>query len=77
MENETVAACSTQGGDDKYEILVGEPDGKAPLERSGCKQEDKTDLKETGWEDVDWIELTEDRIHWWNPVNTVMNFQFP
>jgi hypothetical protein len=27
-----------------------------------------------GCEDVDWIQLAEDRIVWWAVVNTVMNF---
>jgi hypothetical protein len=30
-------------------------------------------LREIGWEDVDWIHLDQDRDHWWALVNTVIN----
>jgi hypothetical protein len=32
------------------------------------------DLKEIGWEDVDWIHLAQNRDWWCALVNTVMNF---
>jgi hypothetical protein len=32
------------------------------------------DLREIGWEDVDWMLLAQDRDHWWAVVNMVMNF---
>jgi hypothetical protein len=32
-------------------------------------------LKETGWEDVDWMPLAQDRDQWWALENTVMNLQ--
>jgi hypothetical protein len=35
------------------------------------------DLREVGWEDVDWIHLTQDRNQWWALVNMVMNLWFP
>jgi hypothetical protein len=31
------------------------------------------DLKETGWESMDWINLAEDRDKWWAVVKSVMN----
>jgi hypothetical protein len=31
------------------------------------------DLKETGWDDMDWIDLAEDRDQWRAVLNTVMN----
>jgi hypothetical protein len=34
-------------------------------------------LRETGWEGVDWIHLAEERDQWWAVVNTVMNLQIP
>jgi hypothetical protein len=37
----------------------------------------KTDLKETGFEDVDWIHLVQDSVLWQALVNTVMNLQVP
>jgi hypothetical protein len=47
---------------DAYKILVGMSEGKRPLGRARCKQEDniKMDLKEIGWETVDWIHLNQD-----------------
>jgi len=35
------------------------------------------DLKEVGWEDVDWFNLVKDRFQWRAVVNTVMNFSGP
>jgi hypothetical protein len=33
----------------------------------------KIDLKETGWQDMDWIDLSEDRDEWWAVIKAVMN----
>jgi hypothetical protein len=35
------------------------------------------DLRETGWEGMDWIHLAEDTNHWQAFVNTVMDKQVP
>jgi hypothetical protein len=35
------------------------------------------DLQEVGWEDVDWIDMAQDRDRWWDLVNAVMNFRVP
>jgi hypothetical protein len=35
------------------------------------------DLRETGWEGVDWMHLAQDRDQWWAVLNTVMNLQVP
>jgi hypothetical protein len=37
----------------------------------------KIDLKETGWDGVDWIDLAQDRDQWRALVNTVMNLRVP
>jgi hypothetical protein len=37
----------------------------------------KNDLKGTGWEVVDWINLALDRIQWRAVVNTVINLRIP
>jgi hypothetical protein len=37
----------------------------------------KIDLREIGWDGIDWIELAQDRDHWRAFVNTVMNLQVP
>jgi hypothetical protein len=44
-----------------------------------CREEDnvKTHLGEIGYEDVDWILLTQDRYQWRAVVNTVLNLRFP
>jgi hypothetical protein len=33
------------------------------------------DRRETGWGDVEWIHLVQNRNHWWALVNVVMNPQ--
>jgi hypothetical protein len=35
------------------------------------------DLREIGWDGVDWIELAQDRDQWRALVNTVMNRRVP
>jgi hypothetical protein len=35
----------------------------------------KIDLRETGWDGVDWTDLAQDRDQWRILINTVMNLQ--
>jgi hypothetical protein len=35
------------------------------------------DLREVGFEGVEWIHLDQDRDKWWALVNMVMNIQVP
>jgi hypothetical protein len=46
-----------------YKILVGKPEGKRPLGRPRFRRKDniRMDLRETGWEDVDWMYMAQDR----------------
>jgi hypothetical protein len=37
----------------------------------------KTDLREIGWDGMDWIDLAQDRDQWWALVITVMNLRVP
>jgi hypothetical protein len=37
----------------------------------------KIDLREIGWECMDWIDLAQDRDQWRALVNTVMNLRVP
>jgi hypothetical protein len=37
----------------------------------------KMDLRETGWDGMDWIDLAQDRDQWRALVNTVMNPRVP
>jgi hypothetical protein len=58
-------------------IVVGKPEGKRPLGRPRRSWEDNItmDLRETGWEIVDWIHLAQDRDQWQAVVNTVMKLR--
>jgi hypothetical protein len=49
-----------------YTILVGKPEGKRLLRRLRCRWVDiiKIDLREMGWDGVDWIEMAQDRDQW-------------
>jgi hypothetical protein len=62
-----------------YRILVGKPGGKSPLGRPRRSWVDniKMDLREIGWDGVDWIDLAQDRDQWRALVNTVMNLRVP
>jgi hypothetical protein len=35
------------------------------------------DLGEMGWGDMDWIDLAQDRDHWWALKNMVVNLRVP
>jgi hypothetical protein len=35
------------------------------------------DLRDTGWDVMDWIDLVEDRDQWWALVNAIMNIRVP
>jgi hypothetical protein len=37
----------------------------------------KMDLREIGWDDMDWIDLAQDMDQWRALVNTVMNLRVP
>jgi hypothetical protein len=37
----------------------------------------KIDLRKTGWDHMDWIDVDEDRDQWRALVNKVMNLQVP
>jgi hypothetical protein len=62
-----------------YRILVGKPEGKRSLGRPRRRWVDniKIDLREIGWNGMDWIDLAQDRDQWRALVNTVMNLQVP
>jgi hypothetical protein len=71
-------ACSTNGEKrTAYRILVGKPEGKRPLGRPRRRWLDniKMDLREIGWDGMDWIDLAQDRDRWRAYVNEVMNLR--
>jgi hypothetical protein len=37
----------------------------------------KIDLREMGWDGMDWIDVAQDRDQWRALVNTVMNLRVP
>jgi hypothetical protein len=72
--------CSTHGeGRVVYRFLVGRPEGKRPVARSRRRWEDNinVDLRERGIDGTNWIQLAQDRVHWRDFVNTVMNLRVP
>ena len=62
-----------------YRAMVGKPEGKRPLGRSGRRWEDyiKMDLQEVGCGSMEWIDLAQDRDRWRAIVNAIMNLRFP
>jgi hypothetical protein len=70
--------CGTHGGG-VYRVLVGRPEGKRQLGTSRPRSEDNTkrNLRETGIEGANWIQLDQDRVQWRASVSTVMNLRVP
>jgi hypothetical protein len=68
-----------RGMRNSYSIFVGKSEGKRPLRRPRRRWEDniRMDLREIGWEDVDWMHLNQDRDQWGAVVNAVMNLRVP
>jgi hypothetical protein len=58
-----------------YRMLVGKPEGKRPLgrRRRTWVGNTKVNLKEIGWDGMDWIDLAQNRDKWRALVITVMN----
>jgi hypothetical protein len=46
-----------------YKLLFGKPEGKTPLgrPRHRCEDSIKMDVRDIGWDGVDWIGLVQDR----------------
>jgi hypothetical protein len=73
-------ARSTNGDKrNAYRILVGMPEGKKPLGRPRRRWVNniKKDLREIGWDGMDWTDLAQNRDQWMVLVNTVMNLRVP
>jgi hypothetical protein len=70
--------CGTQGGGERcLQGFVGRPEGKRPLGRPRRRWEDniKMDLRETGVEEANWIQLAQHRVRCRTFVNMMMNLQ--
>jgi hypothetical protein len=50
---------------------VGKPERRRPLNNIIM------DLREIGWDGMDWIDVAQDRDQWKALVNTVMNLRVP
>jgi hypothetical protein len=53
-------ACSMNGEKrNAYSILAGKPEGKIPRGRPRCRWMNniKMDLREIGWDGMDWIDM--------------------
>ena len=59
--------------------LVGKPEGKSPLGRSGRRWKDniKMDVKEVVCGGIDWIDLAQVRDMWQALLTAVMNLRVP
>jgi hypothetical protein len=62
-----------------YRILVGMPEGKRKLGRPRRRWVDNItmDLREIGWDELDWIDMARDRDQWMALVNTILNLRVP
>jgi hypothetical protein len=62
-----------------YSILLGKPEGRRPLGKPRRRWVDniKIDLRDIGWDGVDWVDLAQDRGQWRAFVNTAMNLWVP
>jgi len=54
-------------------VMAGKSEGKRPLGRPWCRWNYRMDLREIGWESVDWIHSAQDRVRWRVAVNTVIS----
>jgi hypothetical protein len=56
---------------------MGKSEGKREVGRSKHRWEDKikVDIREIGWDGMDWIDLAQDRDQWRALANMVMNHQ--
>jgi transposase len=52
---------------------------KRPLGRPIRREVDniKMDLRDLGWDGVDWIDMAQDRGQWMVPVNMILNLLVP
>jgi hypothetical protein len=76
-KNEMGGVCSIFGESrGLYGVLLGKPERKRPLGRPRRRWEDniKVDLQEVGCEDMDWIDVAQNRDRWRALVNAVINF---
>jgi hypothetical protein len=62
-----------------YRIFVEKPEAKRPLRgtRRRWVNNIKIDIIEIGWDDMNWIDLSQDRAQWRPLVNVILNLGVP
>jgi hypothetical protein len=62
-----------------YSIFVGNQEGNRQLGRPRLRWVDniKMDLREIGWDGMDWINLAQERDQWKALVDAAMNLHVP
>jgi hypothetical protein len=60
-----------------YKVLVGKPEAKTQIGRSKLRLENgiRMDLTEIGWEDIERVQLAQNRGQWRAVVNAEMNLR--
>jgi hypothetical protein len=71
--------AARMGEKNAHRILMGQPEGKRPLWRPRRRWMGniKINLREIGWDGVDWIDLAQDRDQCGGLENTAMNLRVP
>jgi hypothetical protein len=59
------------------EILLPQDENPVGRTRHRWEENIRTDVREVGWEVVNWIHVGQDRHQWRTLFDTVMNLRFP
>jgi hypothetical protein len=72
-------ACSTNRSDEKFVENIGQKTSREETTRPGCRWEDniRKYFREIGWEDVDFLGLSQGRGYWRSLLNMVTNLRVP
>ena len=78
-EREIGEACNTCGRTETHRVLAGKPDGSRPLARPShrWKNSIKIYFKSIYRENVDKINVCQDRYRWRVLMNAIVNLQVP
>jgi hypothetical protein len=62
-----------------YKILVGKPEAKRSFGRPKRRFEDniRMNVREIGWENVNWLSPAQDRDRWPDLMNTTKTLRLP
>jgi hypothetical protein len=77
----TCDACGRYGGEEEYVHNFGEETrikkNTASKTQGRWEENIEMDLKETGWEGVDWIDLVQEKNKWRSVVKTLIILRVP